>query len=69
MVVFARSREGVRSILAAVDADGGLRAYFRPLRLVGKGGGGRHMSLRQQARAARPSASGVVEAFIQRKYP
>jgi hypothetical protein len=48
VVVFAKSRQGVRSILDAVEGDALLQDYFRPLRLVGKGSGGRFMSVREQ---------------------
>ncbi len=50
VVVFAKSRQGVRSILEAVEGDAALGDYFRPLRLVGKGSGGRFMSVREQVR-------------------
>jgi hypothetical protein len=66
--VFARSREGVRSILAAVEEDAGLRAYYRPLRLVGKGSGGRYMSLREQVHVPSlpfpPSSSPSLPPFL-----
>ncbi len=48
VVIFAKSRQGVRSILDAVEGDEVLQNYFRPLRLVGKGSGGRFMSVRKQ---------------------
>ncbi len=54
VVVFAKSRQGVRSILEAVEGDPVLKDYFRPLRLVGKGSGGRFMSVREQVRRGAP---------------
>ena len=76
MVVFARSRQGVRSILEGLAADSELQEHFRPLRLVGKGSGGEFMSLREQvgrvglARIrAQPPALGRVDSRARRLTP
>ena len=76
VVVFARSRQGVRSILEGLAADSELQEHFRPLRLVGKGSGGEFMSLREQvgrvglARIrAQPPALGRVDSRARRLTP